>query len=264
MYTRSGIGHKLLFAISRLREFSNNIRAHILPPPAPQQRLGHRRCQQYTRANLPLTSQTHKTKRTSRLTQVLLNTSLDPTTAALTFPGGFNSTATTQLLDLTARLYPFNLPENRTDIPRVTSILAAVGLLNSSYTATSPDLNYTVAGLLVNATISQTLQSPSSYDNYGNGWRGLLPSESGDFHSDYINRAYIAWSAYLELQTYEALYPLYVPPDRSSTSPTSNLLSLLANQSLLFTFSAKPPVTAFWSLTAYGQNNFLVPNPLDR
>ena len=169
-----------------------------------------------------------------------------------------------QLLELTARLYPFNLPENRTDVPRVTSILAAAGLANGSYTAPSSNLNYTLAGLLVNSTISKTLQSPSRYEIYGDGGRGLLPSESGDFHSDYINRAYIAWSAYLELQTYEALYPSYFGPARATKSTTSNLLSLLADQSLLFTFSSKPPVSGFWSLTAYGQNNFLVPNPLHR
>ncbi len=95
------------------------------------------------------------------LTRAVLNTSLDPAAAALTFPGGFNISAAIQLLNLTARLYPFNLAENRTDVPRVTNILTTAGLTNGSYTQPSPDLNYTLGGLLVNATISKTLQSPS-------------------------------------------------------------------------------------------------------
>jgi len=60
------------------------------------------------------------------------------------------------------------------------------------------------------------------------------------------------------LAAYEALYPTY----RNSSSSTEYFV-LEPNQSLLFTFSGKPPVTGFWSLTAYNTSGYLIPNDLD-
>ena len=41
-------------------------------------------------------------------------------------------------------------------------------------------------------------------------------------------------------------------------------MQLAANESYIMTFSQKPPVTGFWSLTAYNSTNYLIPNNLDR
>jgi hypothetical protein len=41
-------------------------------------------------------------------------------------------------------------------------------------------------------------------------------------------------------------------------------MQLAANESYIMTFSGKPPVTGFWSLTAYDSTNYLVPNDLNR
>ncbi|KAH6625909.1 hypothetical protein C7974DRAFT_473159 [Boeremia exigua] len=69
-------------------------------------------------------------------------------------------------------------------------------------------------------------------------------------------------AGYQQLPAQQVLYPGY-----RSTGFTSQF-SLAPNQSLLWTFSGKPPVQAqdfgFWSVTVYGDDQYLIPNPIGR
>ncbi|MCJ1397955.1 hypothetical protein MMC11_001151 [Xylographa trunciseda] len=191
------------------------------------------------------------------LSPTLLSSSLNTTTAALVFPGSLDTTTIVQLLNLTARLAPYDPPENTSETDSVNSQFAIAGLCNGIYIPPA-GVNLTLAGLLVARSIQTALQSPSLYESFGNSWRTLIPAASGNFHSYYAARAYIAWSGYLQLVPYEALYPAYFGSGSGDAT-----LTVAANQSYLFTFSGKPPVTGFWSLTAYGSNNYLIPNAQD-
>ncbi|MCJ1432087.1 hypothetical protein MMC27_001443 [Xylographa pallens] len=192
------------------------------------------------------------------LTPTLLSTSLNTTTAALLFPGSLDATTVDQLLNLTARLSSYDPPENTSETSIVNSQLALAGLHNGVYTPPA-GLNLTLASLLADESLTASIRAPSLYQNFGNNWRTFISAASGNFHSYYAARTFIAWSGYLELVQYEALYPEYF-----GSASGNAIMTVTANQSILMTFSDKPPVTGFWSLTAYGVDNYLIPNGLER
>jgi len=65
----------------------------------------------------------------------------------------------------------------------------------------------------------------------------------------YLVRAFVATHGYLQLTADQAIYPVYNVSGR-----------LTSDQSYTVTFSKKPPVTGFWSLTVYDDEAYLVPN----
>jgi len=72
----------------------------------------------------------------------------------------------------------------------------------------------------------------------------------------------VAQNGFLQLDSSEALYPTYV-----SQMLRTKTVSIRANQAFILDFvGGKPPIIdqGFWSLTVYGPNMFLVPNPLKR
>ena len=193
-----------------------------------------------------------------KLSTQLLSTSLSASAASIP-PGSLNGSTAIQILNLTARLYPFNLPENASDIYWVTRLLSEAGLNDGKYS--KPDgVNITQANLIVNNTVMTTVADPSIYVRYGNDWIGGKPTINGDFHSAYAFRAFVAYSGYLELQAYEAIYPQYIGSGNGSS--TNNALSVDVDGAIVFTFSKRPPVRGFWSLTAYGEDGFLISNAL--
>ena len=82
----------------------------------------------------------------------------------------------------------------------------------------------------------------------------------GDFGLNYAHRAYVARTGYQQLVPYITIYP-------GLNGPAFGPFSLQANQSFLYTFSRKPPILTqlggFWSLTFYGADQYLIPNPLN-
>lgn len=84
---------------------------------------------------------------------------------------------------------------------------------------------------------------------------------------DYGARYYIAINGYLQLVPTEAQYPTWAPAQLLGTS-------LEARQAYLLTFFGRPPTLplpgttgsqgGFWSVTAYGPDQFLIDNSLDR
>jgi hypothetical protein len=195
----------------------------------------------------------------SALTLSLLgNGQISP--AAFLLPFNFSVAQTTQTLQLLAQLNEANPPVERSDLDRVNSMLAAAGINNGNYTAPA-GLNYAQVYEIMGKEF-MSLLDPSSHAFNQNGWFTLLPSMSGNFGIEYTARAYIAWFGYLQLADYVAAYPTYNDPALPVTAQVT--MQLTANESYIMTFSGKPPVTGFWSLTAYDSTNYLVPNDLNR
>ncbi len=89
------------------------------------------------------------------------------------------------------------------------------------------------------------------------GWL-VSPAATGDFGSDFRLRAYIAQTALGANVPAEAEYPVAFVDSRLRT------LSGTHRYVVHFLAGARPPVRAFWSLTMYGSDLFLVTNPLGR
>jgi hypothetical protein len=180
--------------------------------------------------------------------------------AALQLPFNLSITQTTETLQLLAQFSATNPPEDKSDIGHVNAMLIAAGIKDGQYTPPA-GIDYEQVSTIIAKEIESLLSNASNRGFDQNGWFDLLPSLSGDFHTQYTARAYIAWFGYLQLVDYEALYPNYHDPTLPSTAST---LQLAANESYIMTFSGKPPVNGLWSLTAYNSTNYLVPNGLDR
>ena len=84
----------------------------------------------------------------------------------------------------------------------------------------------------------------------GNNWSQMRDIYSGDFKANYNVRAFISQQAYLQLTTDQAIYPSYTNVSGKLTSDNSYTV----------TFSRKPPVNGFWSLTVYDDTGFFVAN----
>lgn len=162
-----------------------------------------------------------------------------------------------QILQLTVRLSPYNPTELRSDLINVTHNLKLAGIANGVYHQPL-GVNLTEAVTAAGNAIAADLYQPESRVNLGHDWVQYKPDISGNYISDFAARAYIASNALGQLLPYEASYPEYVGEDQAAT------LFVGAHQATIFTLSAKPPVTGFWSLTAYDSNNYLIPNGLNR
>jgi hypothetical protein len=90
-----------------------------------------------------------------------------------------------------------------------------------------------------------------------NGW--LLPGPYvGAYGRNYLGRAVIATAALGANTRPETVYPLAVADSEGRT------LSGRHRYVVRFPRGQLPPADAFWSLTMYGADRYLVPNPIDR
>ncbi|KUJ09417.1 uncharacterized protein LY89DRAFT_762026 [Mollisia scopiformis] len=180
--------------------------------------------------------------------------------AALLLPFEFSLTQATETLQLLAQVNAVNPPEDRSDIKQVNDMFSVAGIDDGQYT--SPEgLDYDKVSTIIGDQVQSFFANQSNHGFDQNGWFNLLPSLSGDYHTHYLARTCIAWYGYLQLAPSEAEYPTYLDP---TVTTASGSLQLAANESYIMNFSGKPPVTGFWSLTAYNSTNYLVPNALDR
>lgn len=85
---------------------------------------------------------------------------------------------------------------------------------------------------------------------------------AGNFSTNHSLRSAIAVLSYLTLTSSEAIYPDWRNDSSASCSAIS--LSLTTDESYLYMFSANSPISGacFWNLTAYGEDNYLIPNEL--
>jgi len=154
------------------------------------------------------------------------------------------------ILQLTARLSLFNLPEVGSDIAFVTSVLQRAGLSRGSYTTPSGvDLKDAAATAVAQVASVGKGDANKYFVDLGNGWSHLRDKYSGNFKSHYLARAFVAAQGYLQLTAEQAIYPVY---DLTSGQLTST-------KSYTVTFSGRPPVDGFWSITAYA-GAYLVKN----
>nr|POE82463.1 hypothetical protein CFP56_67633 [Quercus suber] len=168
-------------------------------------------------------------------------------------------------LNLLAAFAPYNNPEDLSTRASLAETLSQAGIHGTNYT-TPPGVNLTLASMRAQQSAIDAAEDLALPLN--NGWIQLSPPATGDFGNNYAFRAAIAASGFLMLRAPNAVYPSWTNTSLTSTSSQatglgSSLLSLPADESLLYTFSGKPPLmgnTGFWSLTAYGPDNFLVPN----
>jgi hypothetical protein len=89
-----------------------------------------------------------------------------------------------------------------------------------------------------------------------NGWRWT--KDTGRFGTDYAYRAFIAKTLLAANLPEDAVYP------ETSVDATGAALTGERRYTLHFDAAALPPANAFWSLTLYWPDHYLVANPIDR
>ena len=91
---------------------------------------------------------------------------------------------------------------------------------------------------------------------HANGWRWT--TNTGRFGTDYPYRAFIAQTLLAANLPEDAVYP------ETSVDASGAPLSGARRYTLHFDAANLPPANAFWSLTLYSPDHYLVPNPIDR
>ena len=91
---------------------------------------------------------------------------------------------------------------------------------------------------------------------HANGWRWT--KDTGRFGTDYAYRAFIAQTLLAANLPEDAVYP------ETSVDANGAPLNGSRRYTLHFDAAALPPANAFWSLTLYSPDHYLVPNPIDR
>ncbi|KAF3008396.1 hypothetical protein E8E13_000789 [Curvularia kusanoi] len=166
-----------------------------------------------------------------------------------------------KLLDFASRFVLYNQPELASERQRVAGILGQAGIYDGAYTSPT-GVNLTQAARIANSSITADVTNPANIRKQSNDWQVSTAGYQGNFGKNYAGRASVAIAGYQQLPAQQVLYPGY-----RSTGFTSQF-SLAENQSLLWTFSGKPPVQAqdfgFWSVTVYGDDQYLIPNPIGR
>ncbi|MFJ6012450.1 DUF1214 domain-containing protein [Streptomyces sp. NPDC092952] len=85
-----------------------------------------------------------------------------------------------------------------------------------------------------------------------NGWT-FVKTDIGSYGTDYLQRAYVAMFGLAAHLPEDALYP-------STGGPSTDSAGKPIPYTLTFPAGQLPPVDAFWSLTAYDADSFLVAN----
>ncbi|MEU6620994.1 DUF1254 domain-containing protein [Streptomyces litmocidini] len=88
-----------------------------------------------------------------------------------------------------------------------------------------------------------------------NGWT-FVKTDIGSYGTDYLQRAYVAMFGLAANLPEDALYP-------STGGPSTDSTGKPIRYTLTFPAGQLPPVDAFWSLTAYDADSFLVANPAE-
>jgi hypothetical protein len=171
-----------------------------------------------------------------------------------------NSTTAEHVLNLLAQFAPSNPPEATADTDRVDATLSAAGISSGTYGSTNTNISAANASALRTAVFD----SRSSLTTLNNGWSTLQSNKTGDFGTNYGIRAAIASSGYLMLKAPNAVYPSWsnASGEQSALAGAANL-NLGPDESYIYTFSGKPPLKAagFWSLTAYGADDYFIDTP---
>lgn len=167
-------------------------------------------------------------------------------------PGKVN-TLEESVLKLTGKFAKHNPPaviENRKWVP---PLLADAGIKDDGTFVQRPETELTLASSAARDAAKALLANPRNLLDIGGGWTIKHSSIIGDYGSFYQARCQIAGVGYLALTQDQAVYPVF---------RYGKTVDIEGNKAALFTFSAKPKVSAggFWSLTAYSGAGYLIPN----
>ena len=206
----------------------------------------------------------HGYQNASRLTEIPRAASIAPSPSgnlSSLAPNGslLNIFTPEKLFNFAAKFVPYNQPEIFSERQRVAGILGQAGIYDGVYTPQT-GINLTVAAQIANASITADISNPAHIRQEGNDWQLSIPEYQGNFGINYASRAYVAIAGYQQQTVAQTLYPGY------KSLGFSSVVSLAPNTSLLFTFSGKPKLQGFgfWSITVYGANQYLIPNPINR
>lgn len=97
---------------------------------------------------------------------------------------------------------------------------------------------------------------PAGDSTFDNGW--LFTTRTGEYGTNYLQRAMIAWYGLGANRPQDAIYPT------SETDAEGQPYDGANNYVIRFAKGQLPPADAFWSLTMYNADYFFVENPLDR
>lgn len=100
-------------------------------------------------------------------------------------PAGFFTPGNaTNILDLLAKVAPYNPPQNRSLTSEIDAMLARAGISNGVYTPKPYNLTAINDIIQYNSSIS-TNPIKDQWKNFGHGWYQEHRNSSGDFHTDY-------------------------------------------------------------------------------
>lgn len=152
------------------------------------------------------------------------------------------------------QLMPAN-PPSADDAPQVQA-MAKIGIVAGQDVAWSWHDNWSVAlgRRLAEFKIAQALKKPM---NLVNGW-STPPLILGQYGTDYGIRAVVAQVGLGANLPQDAIYP------SAQVDSQGEALHGQHRYRLHFASGQWPPVKAFWSITAYGADNFLIDNPAQR
>ena len=91
-----------------------------------------------------------------------------------------------------------------------------------------------------------------------NGWR-VTVSDIGTYGTDYLSRAAVAWGAPGANLPKDGFYPA-----TNFAIVNGEPVQLNSSQKYVIHFDPVPPVNAFWSVTVYDKDGYLVDNPICR
>lgn len=168
-----------------------------------------------------------------------------------------NQTLYQAVMNTAAALTPYLPPYVASDRKRVSKDLKKAGFNNGKFVQPA-GTDLTKAVETANKTAKAFAAKPEVRLDVGNGWSLISEEYIGRYDSNYAMRYQIGLTAYLALTQSECAYP--------SFGSFGETIAVEEGQSVLWTFTAPPRIRegGFWSLTAYGPNQDLIPNEQDK
>lgn len=172
-----------------------------------------------------------------------------------------------QVLQLLSKYAPYNPPQSPATAMQVNAQLKAAGISNGTYTQPQ-GVDLEAANSSAKASAAASAYSPNNIVNLNNGWSIPSKDVGGNFNNgtNFDFRMYVASTAFLMIQEPSAVYPTWRNNSDANSTSSGSPPTLDRNEAFIYTFSRKPPLmkTGFWSITAYGADNFLIDNDLNR
>jgi hypothetical protein len=168
------------------------------------------------------------------------------------------------VLNLTALLSRYNPPEVLSDRAWIAAALEKAGISPEGTFTQPEETDLSLAVTTANTLAITSRNAPGLSESLGNNWTQPAAIISGDFQSFYAARIFSAQRGYLILTRDQAAYPGYTLPGALSGS---DRFTITKDEAYIVRFPSGQPQlkrTGFWSLTIYGEDQYLIPNELGR